>query len=169
MKTKDNKNLNLEGRMGSAEPIDFNSKNFKDHKATVAAEYESLNQMEKLKIELESLKQKINSYLESESSKMKHFDYFVELYLNVLGINQRDFATFLNYNHTNFNKVLKGKRPLSYNLAIKLANSLELDPKALLMIQMKNNLTHVKKSSQFNSDKLISFSLRNKKLILTNK
>ncbi len=163
MKRKENtKDLNQEGRVGTREPMDVSSREFQQLKAKIKTDYEALPERDKLKIEFESLRQKINTYLENDNnSPIRNFDFFVKEYLDVVGLKQKEFARFINYDPTNLNKILKGKRPLNYDLAFKIAESFELEPELLLMIQLKNHIKEHKPKKHYSSDQLLSFSKGN--------
>ena len=63
-----------------------------------------------------------------------------EQFINALNIKKKDFAKYVEFEESNLSALLKGRRKLNTDLAIKLGRIFKLDPVIWLHIENKNNL-----------------------------
>jgi len=101
---------------------------------------------QKRNVELLALKFKIEEYLENEESDMKLAGAFLKQYLKVLQIKQTKFANYIGLKPSNLSKLLKGERPINYDLALILGKIFNISPMLWIEIQAKNELNRLKRA-----------------------
>ena len=83
----------------------------------------------------------MEDYIKSTNeSKPKLLGEFLKLYLDTLHIRQNKFANYIDIEPSNLNKVIKGERQITSEIALKIAKIFELDPLLLLEVQIKTEL-----------------------------
>jgi addiction module HigA family antidote len=83
-------------------------------------------------------------YLKEETpAELKPAGYYLEKYIEALGIKKKDFASYIGYQESNLSAILKGRRSISTDLAIKLGEIFQIDPALWLNIQSKNDLLKI--------------------------
>ena len=92
---------------------------------------------------------KMREYLEKEDQETKLVGDFIKSFLYSLNIRQNKFAEYLKIKPSNFNKLLKGERSLSYEMAIILGNIFKVEPRIWLNIQAKNKINQLKQSEEY--------------------
>ena len=99
----------------------------------------------KLKNKLLSIRYQIEDYLEKDKVQnvMSIYD-FVRLYIDQLGITQKDLATLFEMKDTNLYKYLNGERKLNQDLVLKLSSFSGTTPELWYYVQIKNELTELK-------------------------
>jgi addiction module HigA family antidote len=75
--------------------------------------------------------------------ELKPAGYYLEKYIEALGIKKKDFASYIGYQESNLSAILKGRRSISTDLAIKLGEIFQIDPALWLNIQSKNDLLKI--------------------------
>ncbi len=141
-------------RNNSAEPksgmltnsMDTGTSEFKDFQAILLNIAKNRSEAQKKEIELLSIKFQMQDYLESEETELKLPGYFLKEYLKTLDIPQKKFAHYIEMNPSNFNKIIKGERPINYELAIILGEIFNNDAMLWIKIQAKNELKKIQKS-----------------------
>ncbi len=126
-------------------PINVNSKEFKEFKRILSERVNSLTEKEKLEIELFSLQVKVENYLNSNEDEVQTVGDFLRLYIDRLGLKQNKLAKYIGLNPSNFNKILSGNRKVNFELSFMLSQIFNLDPKAWILIQVKNEYIELKK------------------------
>jgi len=85
----------------------------------------------------------------------------LRIYIDKLNLKQNKLANYIGLNPTNFNKILSGNRKVNFELSYTLSQIFSLDPKAWILIQVKNEYKELKKNKskyfqKFNLEDLIS-------------
>ncbi len=68
----------------------------------------------------------MENYLETHAKELVPVGAFLRKCLVILNIQQKRFAEYIGVRSSNLNKMLKGERPISHEMAIILEISLEL-------------------------------------------
>lgn len=133
--------INIGGINGLGEGlINLNSKDFKDLQSII--KHHSSNQEEEKKMENEflSIRFQMESYLNNVSDQIVLAGEFIEKYLKVIKVKKKDFASYIKYEESNLSALLKGRRKVNTDLAIKLGKIFKLNPVIWLNIENKNEL-----------------------------
>lgn len=127
-------------------PMDTETSEFIDFQAILLNKVKNRSEAQKKEIELLSIKFQMQDYLESEETELKPPGDFLKEYLKALEIPQKKFAHYIEMNPSNFNKIIKGERPINYELAIILGEIFNNDAMLWIKIQAKNELKKIQKS-----------------------
>ena len=130
--------------------MDTNSVEFDKLQAKLLNKSRERSVEQKRKIELLALKFKIEEYLENEESDIKLAGAFLKQYLKVLQIKQTIFAEYIGLKPSNLSKLLKGERPINYDLALILGNIFNISPMLWIELQAKNELNRLKQAKDKN-------------------
>jgi antitoxin HigA-1 len=100
----------------------------------------------KLKNEMLAIKYKMRNYIEKNKvdHEIKIID-FVRMYLKILDLSQKEFATILGMKDTNLYKYLIGERKLNADIVLKLSAFSHTQPEIWYYIQTKNELLELGK------------------------
>jgi len=142
---------NVEPKDGTlTNSMDVNSKEFKEFQLFLNDKVSSLEDKEKLEIELFALQIKIEDYLNSSDvdSNMITVGDFIRLYLERLNIKQNKLAKYIGLKPSNFSKILSGSRKVNFELSFILSHLFNLDPKVWMLIQVKNEYLELKKEKE---------------------
>lgn len=137
-------------------PMDRNSREFKELQLFLLKKAQELSLEEKLQIELLALQYKMEDYLKAtidENSKMSVGD-FLRLYLKNLGIKQSKLATYIGLQPSNFNRILSGERRINFELSMILGQLFQVDPQIWLNIQVKNDYLRLEAKKDYSKFKL---------------
>ncbi len=138
--------------------MDVKSSDFDRFQAKLLNRSKERTQEQKLNIEMLALKYKIEDYLKDENADIQKAGEFIKQYLKILQIKQNRFAEFIGIKPSNLTKLLKGERPINYELALILGNIFNVEPMLWIEIQAKNEMSRLKRLK----DKgLYRFSLKN--------
>ncbi|MDG5800661.1 addiction module antidote protein, HigA family [Marinilabiliaceae bacterium ANBcel2] len=125
-------------------PMDIGTDEFKDFQAILLNKTKSRSEAQQREIELLSIKFQMQDYLESEETELKLPGDFLKKYLKTLDIPQKKFAHYIELNPSNLNKLIKGERPINYELAIIFGKIFNNDPMLWIEIQAKNELKKIR-------------------------
>lgn len=144
------KKINSGGLQGTGkDSIDRKSPAFQQLQEAIQQHSGRQKKSEKVSNQLLSLRFQMMNYLESDApSEVKPAGYFLEKYLEVLVIKKKTLARYLGYQESNLSAILKGKRSINTDLAIKLGEIFQLDPELWLNIQSKNTLIEVARKNK---------------------
>lgn len=130
------------------EAMDVNTAEFHEFQAIVLNNSRAQTKWQKINIELAAIRIQMEDYIKSTNeSEPKVLGGFLKLYLDTLHIRQNKFANYIDIEPSNLNKVIKGERQITSEIALKIAKIFELDPLLLLEVQIKTellNLIHTK-------------------------
>lgn len=136
------KKINAGGVNGLGEGlINTNGKDFK-HLQQMIKELSSNEEFEqRVENQFLSVRFQMESYLNSEQSEIKPAGSFLEQFLKIIGVKKKDFARYIDFEPSNLTAVLKGRRKVNSEMAIKLGQIFKLNPVIWLHIESKNELT----------------------------
>lgn len=148
------RNKNTESTNGMlTNQMDIGTDEFKDFQAIMLNKAKLQSEKQKKEIELLAIKFQMQDYLESEDTELKQLGEFLKEYLKTLEIPQKKFAHYIGINPSNLSKLIKGERPINYELAIILGKIFNNDPMLWIEIQAKNELKKIRrtKNRRFNN------------------
>jgi len=140
------------------ERMDVNTPEFYELQAIVLNKSREQTKWQKINIELAAIRIQMEDYIKSTNeSEPKLLGEFLKLYLDTLHIRQNKFANYIDIEPSNLNKVIKGERQITSEIALKIAKIFELDPLLLLEVQIKTELLNLMHS---NSKQIGKYSLK---------
>jgi len=127
--------------------MDIKSKEIKELQLIIKNKVDSLEDKQKLSIELLALQIKMEDYLDlnEENTEIITIGDFLRLYLERLKIKQNKLAQYIGLKPSNFSKLLSGSRKVNFELSFILGRIFNLDPKIWMLIQVKNEYLSLKK------------------------
>lgn len=128
--------------------MDVGTKEFNEFQAILLNKSKGRSENQKKIIELMALKFKMEDYLRSKDKHSKLVGDFLKAYLNTFEIRQNKFAKYIGVGPTNLNKLIKGERSLSHELALVFGTIFNNDPMLWLDIQDKNKLYELSKTKR---------------------
>ena len=138
--------------------MDVNSTDFDKFQAKLLNKSRARTQEQNLNIELLALKYNIEDYLNNDDNEdVKIAGEFIKQYLRTLRIKQNRFAEYIGIKPSNLSKLLKGERPINYELALILGRIFKVNPMIWIEIQAKNELLRLK---QVKHQELFKYSLK---------
>jgi addiction module HigA family antidote len=126
------------------EPMDIGSAGFNDLQAKLLERSKSRSKDQKNDIKLLSVKYRMEDYLNQDNANEKKAGDFLREYLQELNIRQNRFANYIGLKPSNLNKLIKGDRPINFDLAILFGRIFKNDPMLWIEIQAKNEIRKVK-------------------------
>jgi plasmid maintenance system antidote protein VapI len=130
--------------------IDTSQPDFLDLKAMIQAQSSQQSASQKIENEFLSIRFQMESYVHAETDGVVLAGDFIEKFLKVIQVKKKHFAAYLEYDETNLSALLKGRRKINSDLAIKLGGIFSVNPAIWLNIESKNELIRsekLKKSS----------------------
>lgn len=137
------KEINIGGINGLGESlINTNSEDFKALKRLIERNYQSQGESKQIENGLLSIRFQMESYLNAkiEVEEIKPAGYFIERLLEVIQVTKKQLSEYVGYEYTNLISVMKGRRKINSELAIKLGQIFKVDPAIWLHIESKNEL-----------------------------
>lgn len=152
------RNTNNEATKGMlTNQMDIGTDDFKDFQAIMLNKAKSQTETQKMEIELLAIKFQMQDYLESEDIEIKQPGEFLKEYLKTLEIPQKKFAHYIGINPSNLSKLIKGERPINYEIAIILGKIFNNDAMLWIEIQAKNELKKIRRTK---TRKFSNYSLK---------
>ncbi|MBK8654790.1 MAG: hypothetical protein IPN20_13000 [Haliscomenobacter sp.] len=137
------KNTNTGGINGLGESlINTNSEEFKALKRVIEAHYGAQDERVKMENGLLSVRFQMESYLNAEGpvDHIQPAGFFIERFLQAAKVSKKQFSNYIQYEYSNFIALIKGRRRINSELAIKLGQIFKVDPAVWLHIESKNEL-----------------------------
>lgn len=139
------KKINKGGIIGTGEGlVNQNSKDFKELQQLILKKSSELDKSESIVNKLLSIRFQMENYLEeTESKKLITTGTFLEWLIEALEIKKKDFASYVDCQESNLSAILKGRRKINTDLAIKIGEIFRINPVLWLHIQSKNELIEI--------------------------
>jgi len=137
------KEINVGGINGLGESlINTNSADFRSLKDMIKNSFESQDTENRIENSLLSVRFQMESYINAPITldEIKVPGLFVEKLLKAVNVNKKQLAEYIGYEYTNLISLLKGRRKINSDLAIKLGQIFKIDPVIWLHIENKNEL-----------------------------
>lgn len=138
------------------EKMDIGTKGFDNFQAILLKKSKERTENQRRKIDLLTWKYQMEEYLSSEHTEERTVGYFLQIILQTLKIQQKEFANYIGLKPSNLSKLIKGERTINYDLAIKFGRIFSLSPMLWIEIQAKNELDKLRhaKSDKYSDYKL---------------
>ena len=136
------KKINEGGINGLGEPlVNTNSKEFNYLKSLIKGNSENQDNYDVINNGLLSIRFQMESYLNSkEDASIVVPGEFIEKFLSIVNVKKKQFSRYIGYEYTNLISLIKGRRKINSELAIKLGQIFRIDPVLWLHIESKNEL-----------------------------
>lgn len=135
--------VNVGGINGLGESlINTNSADFRGLKEMIKNSFTSQDEETKIENNLLSIRFQMESYINAQISvdRIKVPGIFVEQLLRAVNVSKKQLAEYIDYEYTNLISLLKGRRKINSDLAIKLGQIFKIEPVIWLHIESKNEL-----------------------------
>lgn len=121
--------------------MDTGTEEFNQFQAVLLNRINKQTVPQKRRIALMALKFKMEDYLQSEEKKEPTpAGEFLKSYLRILGIRQKRFAEYVGIQPSNLSKLLKGERPINFEMSLILGKIFNNEPMLWMKIQTRNEL-----------------------------
>lgn len=122
--------------------INTNSSSFKELKSLILNHYNERSEIDRMSDKILSLRFQMETYLSSDDSgEIIPAGNFIEQLIKVAGISKKRFSHYIDYDYSNLIAVLKGRRKINPDLAIKAGSIFGISPAIWLHIESKNELS----------------------------
>lgn len=123
--------------------VNTNSKDFKFLQELIKEHATTQEEEAQIENGLLSVRFQMESYLSAkpEAADVIPAGLFVEKLLKVINVSKKQFAEYIEVDYSNFIAVLKGRRKINSELAIKLGQIFQVNPVIWLHLESKNELT----------------------------
>ncbi len=143
------KEINAGGINGLGEAlVNTNSRDFLELKSMIIKHSSSQSEEEKIENGILSIRFQMESYLNDPSRQVIPAGEFLEKFLEAVSVKKKDFAKYIDLEESNLSALLKGRRKINPDLAIKLGKIFKVDPSIWLYIESKNELVHEAKEKE---------------------
>lgn len=107
---------------------------------------ETQSPKQKLENKILSLRYKMEDYIDQKyPEKILFAGNFIKELLEIINVKDKTFAEYIGLSKYDFSKLLNGKRKLSSDLAIKLGQIFKIQPNLWIEIEIKNELLFIEK------------------------
>ena len=130
------------------EKMDIGSQEFKDFQLLIRAKASNLPEDVKNRMEMYTLKLKMNQYLKTNSQKIKSVGYFLKQALTRLKIKQNKFAAYIDLKPPNLTKIIKDQRKINMEQALIFEKIFQIDAEIWLRIQTKKELADLERMNK---------------------
>lgn len=122
--------------------VNTRSQDFLALKEMIKSNYAKQSERENIENGLLSVRFQMESYLSSSSHDV-HIESgeFIERLLRVVNVKKKRLAEYIDYEYSNFIALIKGRRKINVDVAIKLGQIFKIDPAIWLHIESKNELS----------------------------
>ena len=147
---KTDKFLNPGGINGTGTGIvNVNSEDFKALQQAIIEHNKKYTPEERMKYDLIALHIQMKSYVSKDYDRAhRGVGEFLKGYINAIGIKNKTFAQYIEIEESNLSAILKGKRKINLNLALKLEQIFGVDADIWLRVQSKNELQKLKEKKR---------------------
>ena len=142
---------NIGGINGLGESlINTNSLEFRALKNMIHESFQSQSEEERIANSLLSIRFQMETYINASIALEDLIvpGFFVEKLLEAVHVTKKQLAAYVHYEYTNLIALIKGRRKINSDLAIKLGQIFGIDPVIWLHIESKNELIQALSSSK---------------------
>ena len=133
--------------------VNTNSEEFKFLQKRIAEESKKQSTDQILKNHLLSLRFQMETYLKNENEEVVEVGSFLKEFIKALNIKYKKFALYVDIKESNLSALLRGKRKVNTDLALKLGQIFNIDPALWIHIQSKNELRQIQKEHKNKYDR----------------
>ena len=153
--TKNIKEINPGGINGSGKGVvNTNSADFISLREAVKEHAKKQTPNDQIKYKLLSLKLQMKTYVsDEEPSRYVSVGDFLKQHLKAIKIKNKEFANYVEMEESNLSSIIKGRRKINIDFALKLGQLFKIDPNLWLLIQSKNELSNIDKERKLSYQK----------------
>lgn len=134
--------------------VNTNSADFLFLKEQILRESKKQNKRQVAINHLLSLKYQMEDYFQNKNpSQIISIGTFLRKFIDVIGLKHNFFAEYIGIDETNFSALLRGRRKINLDIAIKLGKIFNVSPTLWLSIQNKNELLTINENRNSSYDK----------------
>lgn len=150
------KEINVGGINGLGQAlINTNSEDFKSLKVLIKKTYEGQEEQEIINNGLLSVRFQMEAYLtSSDVNDIIIAGEFIEKFLKIINVKKKQLSDYVGYEYSNLIALIKGRRKINSDLAIKLGQIFRVDPVIWLHIESKNELLKALQAKEKDSSRL---------------
>lgn len=128
--------------------VDINSEDFKLLLAKIKEDVNKMTLQQRTELRLSGIRFRMADYLNGESPLIKPNDIpsLLSECIEALEIKKKDFAAYIGIEDSNLSAMLKGRRRISAEFALKLEQIFDIPAHLWLSVQSKNELDQLRKS-----------------------
>jgi len=125
--------------------VNVNSEDFKALQRTILEEVKNQTPEERMKYALIALHIQMKTYISKDYDRAyRSVGDFLKGYIKAIGIKNKTFAQYIEIEESNLSAIIRDKRKITLNLALKLEQIFGVDAGIWLQIQSKNELQKLK-------------------------
>lgn len=128
--------------------VNTNSEEFKKLQQLIIVKSKKQSKKKILENKLLSLRFQMESYLRKQSPEIVEVGWFLKEFLKELGIKNKVFAEYIEFQESNISALFKGNRKINTDLALKLGKIFRVDSTLWIHIQSKNELLRMEKKNK---------------------
>lgn len=129
-------------------PVDTQHPDFLALKAMIQTQAVAQDAQQKTSNAFLSIRFQMESYVQQEGGEIILAGDFIEKFLEVIKVKKKALAHYLEYDETNLSALLKGRRKINSDLAIKLGGIFNVNPALWLHVESKNELLRVREQQK---------------------
>lgn len=140
-------NKSMDVSIGLSDEKKWDAEKLSRIETLIKQESEKQSEERVLRNNMLAVQYEIEDYLGSENISLDEtleIGHFVEMYLDEMNLTKKRFANIMGLQPSNLHKYLTGSRKLNADLALKFSHFFHTSPEMWIMIQAKNEITHVK-------------------------
>ena len=147
--------LNREGINGTGTGVvNVNSEDFKALQQAIIEHNKKYTPEERMKYDLIALHIQMKSYISKDYDReYRSVGEFLKGYVKAIGIKNKTFAQYIDIEESNLSAIIRGKRKINLNLALKLEHIFGVDADIWLRVQSKNELQKLKEERKDDYEK----------------
>ena len=136
--------------------VDTNSEDFQILLAKIRKDASKMTLQQRSELRLSGIQFRMKDYLNGESLLLKPHDVpsLLSECIEALEIKKKDFAAYIGIEDSNLSAMLKGRRRVSPEFALKLEQIFDISATLWLSVQSKNELDLLRKSKSLLGPKL---------------
>jgi len=152
---KKDKFLNPGGINGTGTGVvNVNSEDFKALQQAIIEHNKKYTPEERMKYDLIALHIQMKSYISKDYDReYRSVGEFLKGYVKAIGIKNKTFAQYIDIEESNLSAIIRGKRKINLNLALKLEHIFGVDADIWLRVQSKNELQKLKEERKDDYEK----------------
>jgi len=147
--------LNREGINGTGTGVvNVNSEDFKALQQAIIEHNKKYTPEERMKYDLIALHIQMKFYISKDYDReYRSVGEFLKGYVKAIGIKNKTFAQYIDIEESNLSAIIRGKRKINLNLALKLEHIFGVDADIWLRVQSKNELQKLKEERKDDYEK----------------